>query len=304
MTVLPELPEPLHRLVITVTDSYTVLTEHQRPSNMRPSVWEIQGPGQQRWFAKEHVGPKLHGREVDAYTNWTYLLGDGRAPQLAAADPATRTVVITAVPGHSLDDLRLPAAEEREAYRQAGALLARLHAAVDAPAAYETTPVTDPAAWTNSVERLLNAAAPHLPAADVSLLRALLGRVPPQQPLALTHGDYMPKNWLWDSAEQFLRIIDFERTCRDVPARIDFARLTFRRLRQRPDLENAFWSGFGRSLSDEEELACRVHAAVDALDSLVWGIEHHDLGLVEEAHTMVENLRHVHARHLWAGGVA
>ncbi|MFJ8956510.1 phosphotransferase [Streptomyces sp. NPDC102381] len=298
------LPEQLHQLVVSQTDSYTVVSEHRRPSDMRPSVWEIEVPGQQRWFVKQHVGDKLHGREVDFYTNWAHLLGPNRTARLVTADTASRSVVITALPGHSLDRLRLPAAEEREAYRQAGHLLARMHAADSAASAFQTAPVTAPAAWTAAVTERLNEAAPHLPGTDVQLLRELLGRVPPEQSLRLTHGDYMPRNWLWDSGEQFLRIIDFERACRDVPVRIDLCRVQFRLLRQRPDLEYAFMAGYSRRLSVEEEQACRVFAALDAADSLAWAMRHKDLGLADEAYTMVDNLRQVAPLALWNGAQA
>src|SRR2546425_663990 len=150
---MASLPDQLHQLALSQAESYTVITEHRRPSDMRPSVWEIEVPGQQRWFVKQHVGDKMHGREVDAYRNWTYLLGRNRPARLVAADAVTRSVIITALPGRSLDRLRLPAAEEREAYRQAGQLLARLHAATSAACAFETKPVTDPDAWTTAVTR-------------------------------------------------------------------------------------------------------------------------------------------------------
>lgn len=79
-------------------------------------------------------------------------MGASRAPELAAADTQTRTVLITAVPGRGLDMLRLPAEQERAAYEQAGELLARFHTA----AADEPTPEATEEAWDEAVAQLLD----------------------------------------------------------------------------------------------------------------------------------------------------
>ncbi|MEU9190682.1 hypothetical protein AB0D14_40485 [Streptomyces sp. NPDC048484] len=74
------MPSALHHLVESVTDTYSVVAEHPRPGDIRPSVWEVSGPGDERWFGKLHVGAKLHRREVTAYQKWTVALGADRAP--------------------------------------------------------------------------------------------------------------------------------------------------------------------------------------------------------------------------------
>jgi aminoglycoside phosphotransferase (APT) family kinase protein len=281
------MPAALRDLLATVTGTYTVVAEHARPDDMRPSVWEIEGPGGKRWFAKQHAGPRLHQREVDAYQQWTRALGADRAPFLAAANSKERTVVVTAVPGSSLDKLRLPAEQEREAYRQAGLLLARQHTA-DAGQRPSTVAEAD---WDDKLAKLLDGAARYVTADEIAMLRSLAKQAPAVLPNVVAHGDYMPKNWMWDESEQRLRIIDFERTQREPAARRDLSRLHYRVLHHRPDLAAAFYSGYGRPLSREEEQARTAYAAVDALDSVRWGAIHHDIDLVDEAHTMIANLR-------------
>ncbi|WP_244174836.1 aminoglycoside phosphotransferase family protein [Streptomyces misionensis] len=280
-----------------MTETYTVAAEHPRPGDIRPSLWEIHTPNGDRWFAKQHVGPKLHAREVNAYGNWTASLKRGRAPELLASDAASRTILVTAVPGRSLDTLRLPAEQERKAYEQAGELLARHHSAA----------ATQPAAqvaqeqWDETVARLRHSAAPCIPAHEISVVRALLDKAPPSLPHVAGHGDYMPKNWMWDEAEQLLRIIDFERAELQPASRRDLSRLRYRILLQRPDLDAAFHYGYGRPLTEEELAACRAYGALDAVDSLTWGNQHRDLGLVDEAHTMLENLRLENRSRAWTG---
>ncbi|WP_180685911.1 hypothetical protein [Streptomyces gossypiisoli] len=53
----------------------------------------------------------------------------------------------------------------------------------------------------------------------------------------------------------------------------------------------AFYGGDGRPLSREEEQARTAYTAVDALYSVRWGAIHHDIDLVDEAHTVIANLR-------------
>ncbi|MFF4520460.1 aminoglycoside phosphotransferase family protein [Streptomyces bluensis] len=290
------MPPALHQLVGSVTDIYTVVAEHPRTGS-RPSVWEIDGLQGARWFAKQHAGPKLHQREVDAYRKWTVCLGTDRAPELIASDAKTHTVLVTAVPGRSLDTLRLRVEQERKAYEQAGELLARHHtAAADEP----TADVTEEA-WEATAAKLLDRATPYVPDHDAALVRALAAKAPPRLPHVAAHGDYMPKNWMWDETEQRLRIIDFERAELQPAARRDFSRLRYRILLQRPDLDAAFHHGYGRKLTEEEVAACRAYGALDALDALSWGIQHRDIGLVNEAHTMLENLRRENGTRVRAG---
>lgn len=180
------MPSALHHLVESVTDTYTVVAEHPRPGDIRPSVWELNGPDGERWFGKLHAGPKLHHCEVTAYQKWTVAMDAGRAPELVAADTQTRTVLITAVPGSSLDTLRLPAEQERAAYEQAGELLTRFHTA----AADEPTPEATEEAWDEAVAQLLDRTAAYAPEHDLAMVRMLAEEAPPSLPQVSQHGDY------------------------------------------------------------------------------------------------------------------
>ncbi len=111
----------------------------------------------------------------------------------------------------------------------------------------------------------------------------------------------MPRNWLWEESEQFLRVIDFERAELRSAASRDMSRLRYRVLYHHPDLDAAFHHGYGRRLTEEEQVASRAYAALDALDSLSWGIQHRDLSLIDEAHTMFENLRSESGKRVWGG---
>ncbi|CAM5677190.1 hypothetical protein SALBM311S_02120 [Streptomyces alboniger] len=117
---------------------------------------------------------RLHRREVDAYRKWTVSLGEGRTPDLTAAEAVSHTILVTAVPGHSLDSLRLPAEQKRKAYEQAGELLARHHAAAGGEPAADTSE----GEWEETVSKVLVPAAAYVPEHELSTVRALLSEPP------------------------------------------------------------------------------------------------------------------------------
>ncbi|MFE4869514.1 aminoglycoside phosphotransferase family protein [Streptomyces sp. NPDC056682] len=220
-------------------------------------------------------------------SEWPAVLGPGRAPLLAAHDPAAQALVVTAVPGRPVREQRLGAEQEREVYRQAGQLLARLN----------TAPFNDrvperSAGWEVTVERMLAAARLYASPEDLAMVRDLTREQPAALPAVVSHGDFMPRNWLWDPAEQCLRIIDFERSGIEPSAHRDLPRLHYRLLHDRPDLKAAFYSGLGRTPNDAERHACAAYGALDAVSALRYGLEKRDLASVDEAHTM---LRHLHS---------
>lgn len=287
---MAEMPETVRRLVTSVTSSFRIVADHSSAGEGRPAVWEVEGSDRRRWFAKRNPGPKLYRCEVDAYQRgWVAALGRDRAPSLAAFDHEARAIVTTAVPGRTVDSLRLDSKEEQEVYRQAGLLLARLNATeADNPKS------ACAASWDESVEKMLAGASLYLTANDTAMLRAITKDAPPGLPRLVSHGDFMPRNWLWDGTEQRLRIIDFERTCVESVVWHDFPRLGYRILRGRRDLEVAFEAGYGRTLTADEHQACSAYASLDAVSALHWGTEHYNIESVDEAHTM---LRHLHAEY-------
>ncbi|MGP3950784.1 aminoglycoside phosphotransferase family protein [Streptomyces sp. 7N604] len=324
------MPRDIRRLVASVAGEFTIAADHSWGGSGRPAVWEVKGLDGRRWFAKRHTGPKEHRREVTAYRRWTSALGEGRAPVLAAADTPAQAIVVTAVPGRSLG-CRPPAPErEREAYRQAGHLLALLHSApvgqpepgrdalgsgTEAGAERGTHCGTEPGtdsgpdigpgigtSWEADVEATLNGAALYLTAEDDALVRAITEEPPPARPQVVAHADFQPRNWLWDEEQQLLRVIGFERTCVEPAVRRDLCRLEYGFLHARSGLRSAFYEGYGRELTADERRACAAYAAVAAVSALRWGIEHRDLETVEQAHAMLGRLRAERAECCRRGG--
>jgi aminoglycoside phosphotransferase len=181
-------------------------------------------------YANHHIERELH-----AHLNW---LGPwttrGRAPTLEHGDAEAKLLVTRHLPGELV--LGSDHADAPSTYRQAGELLALLHAqTVMTDDAYERRENGKSLAWLSGPHRI----AP----ATVQRLRDEIAAWPtPAAILVPTHGDWQPRNWLVDN--DVVRVIDFGRAAMR-PALTDFARLAVQDFRRDPKLETAFLDGYG-----------------------------------------------------------
>jgi Ser/Thr protein kinase RdoA (MazF antagonist) len=213
-------------------------------------------------IVKRHTRREKHDREVAAYQLWVPVLG-ARAPRLLAATADPPTIIITALPGSPLSQVRLPAPAEQDAHEQAGALLAAFHAA-RAPASTTNMP-----AWLAARgEQWLALAADLLDGSQLAQIRTHLHALADLGPLPTTpcHLDFTPGNLLRDDDGQ-VNLIDFEHARPDLPAR-DLVRLATRIWPTRPDLEHAFLNGYG-PLSDQDREVIARCSPLDHLTSTV-----------------------------------
>ncbi|WP_181310081.1 phosphotransferase [Nocardioides campestrisoli] len=198
------------------------------------------------------------GRELDAHERWlSPWTSSGRAPRLVAGDRAARILVTQYLPGDLV--LGSPAQEDPQTFRQAGALLAGLHAQVS------TT--DDEYESRENAKVLKNLDKPHRIAPDVeSRLRAVIGSWATQPVTVVpTHGDWSPRNWLADAGT--VRLIDFGRAAMR-PALTDWLRVGFRDFWDDPAREAAFVEGYG---SDPREPEAWLRAQLrEAVNTAVW----------------------------------
>ncbi|MGH3679023.1 MAG: phosphotransferase enzyme family protein [Natronosporangium sp.] len=190
-------------------------------------------------IVKLHHRPERHQQELHAYRHWVPALGD-RAPRFLATTDNPPTLMVTALPGHLLAVSNLDPDAERDAHRQAGAILRDLHA-VGPP-----RHLPDMTAWLHErglawLEVTSDIIPEHRRAEIAEHLEALreLGPIP----AVPCHLDFTPGNLLRDDHGS-LRLIDFEHTRYDLAAR-DLVRLSTRAWTDRPDLEDAFQATYG-----------------------------------------------------------
>ncbi|WP_328580444.1 aminoglycoside phosphotransferase family protein [Streptomyces sp. NBC_00370] len=237
-------------------------------------VWELVRADGCRYYLKISPNARMYQRETFALRHAAPALGAGRAPQLRASSAEHLSLLTTAVPGRPVKSLALSAAEEYEAHRQAGLLLARLHAAGDLTGHWRTEAQGALRAAAHGAERHLREAGDRLTPAE----RTLVGRLAAELcmigplPLGFIHGDAWPRNLIWSGHSAWL---DFERS-RFAPVAQEFVQLACEVWADRPQLRAACFSGYGRELTSEESHALMCLAGLDAVSALVWGESHND----------------------------
>jgi 8-oxo-dGTP diphosphatase len=244
------------------------------------AVWRLSSASGGCWYLKRHSSGRFHEREVAALRNWAPALGRGRVPELAAADPEILVMVVTAVPGEPVLGLQLSTREEQQVHQQAGQMLGRLHESRLVPGAGE-----DASRLTSRVDAHLDEAGGLLTPAQQAMVRDCASRLAwlgPRVPAVASHGDFQPRNWLWDTAGCRLGIIDWERA-EPAPAVRDLVRLQYGPWDGRPDLREDFFAGYGRDLTPEEDETLFCYAILDALSGLRWGLANGDDEVVSRA---------------------
>lgn len=220
-------------------------------------------------------------REVEALRRYVPALGDD-AGQLLAVDADAQVLVLTHVAGTLASG---GVALDPDVHRQAGALLARLHASAPSVADedYGERLLAD-------LDEKATALAPLVDARDLVRLRAVAAPVTDVRSVRLVpaHRDYGPRNWLVDAGGR-VRVIDFAHA-EPSPWSVDLQKLTMREWRGRPDLEAAFLEGYGRVPDDEDRLVLRAYVALSTLAIIAWSVAHHDPAFEAEARSVLAGL--------------
>lgn len=197
-------------------------------------------------------------RELRAHREWLApWVATGSAPSLLHGDAAAKVLVTRYLPGRLLEGT--PAQDDPDVYRQAGELLARFHG---------QTSAQDPT-WHDRararVQRMLDQ--PHrIDPGIASAVGAELATWPGGGSTVVpTHGDWQPRNWLIDDG--VVRVIDLGRA--DLrPATDDFARLARQDFARDPELESAFFTGYGADPREPEQW--RRTLVGEAVGTAVW----------------------------------
>ncbi|MFC1435372.1 phosphotransferase [Streptacidiphilus sp. N1-3] len=233
-----------------------IVADHSWPGTST-TVLRLRKPDGRQMIAKLNSSRASFEREHYALSHWTRCIAPC-SPQLIDADTEQGVLLMTAVPGQPLSTLTLPDDEEEEAYWQTGALLRLLHMA----APQQTLPHfgRDRAAYIRA--QFQNGMAPLSPdEIDLTLdALTLLEELPPQQAQP-SHLDLTSRNILWDGNRA--SILDFETSRYEAVGR-DFLRITQRTLREHHGLRDAFYDGYGRTPTAEEETLMRICGVTDA----------------------------------------
>lgn len=237
------------------------------------------------YYVKIHHDPLHWASEVHAYEKWAPAFGRYAPSLIAVREEEPLALLITSLPGDVLEGVRLPARQERAAWRDAGRALAGLHNHAvgeffgpvrrDGSCAGER--ITDAAAWVDAgfedwVMRGKRVGALTEHELDVvRFARLLLPAFAGERPTPC-HRDYCPANWLITPSGVWAGVIDFEFSYWDVRA-ADFTRYPEWSWIDHPRWIEAFFEGYGRSFTLIEQQQRLAALVLYALGAVVWGEE-------------------------------
>lgn len=245
-------------------------------------------------YLKTHDDPAHWHSEVHGYRAWAAAFGPNAPRLLAVRDEVPLALVVTALPGRILDEVKLPVAQEREVWRRAGAALADFHDSATGsffgPCQQDGTPAGPAIADAEEYIRseldswqhrgmAIDCLAPD-EMAVVSAARSLLTAFANERPVPC-HRDYGPANWLVTEDGLWSGVIDFEFSQWNVRM-ADFTRYPNWEWIDRPDLIEAFCAGYGRAFTPAEESQRLLCHLLYALAAVVWGQENAYCGFAAE----------------------
>lgn len=218
-------------------------------------------------------------REIQAHLSGAVSL-PGRIPTMRFSSVEDGMLVADFIPGTLVQGT--PAEFDAETYRQAGQLLAVLQHPCGESSEYF------PALKAKTLD-ILARSVDLLSAHDLAQLNLEIeGLRPGTVSLTFTHGDYQPRNWLLD--DEHINIIDFGRAdSRHWTS--DLVRLHHQQFLGRPDLEAAFYAGYGRGVDAAETDIWRLENLNQAIGTVLWAHQIADADFEQQGRDMVERFR-------------
>jgi tRNA A-37 threonylcarbamoyl transferase component Bud32 len=256
---------------------YRVVRDHSW-GLVENAVLEVE-VGRDRYIVKAGGESNHHIlRELDAHERWLApWVALGCAPRLVAGDRGAKILVTEYLPGELV--LGSPAQEDRDTFRQAGELLAMLHAqSGPVDAAYETN---------ENAKVLRNLDKTHrIEPNTKQTIRRIIDSWPTHAvALVPTHGDWQPRNWLVAAGR--VSVIDFGRASLRPPLS-DWLRLEARDFRDDPAREAAFVEGYG---TDPREPAAWFRERLrEAVNTAVWAHLVGDAPFEAQGHEMIDRV--------------
>ena len=262
------------------------------PGSSPAAVWHVvRGSDNARFHLKTAPSPGAFTRETFAHRHAVPALGPGNAPRLVATSARHLTMILTALPGTPLPQVRLTEAALRTVHWRAGTLVAELHQAgrPTATARREASAL---------LSRLADAAAHHaeaagdrLSAADQKFVMALADhlRVLDRLPLGFIHGGGIEAGLRWSGAAR-PALQDFDRA-RFAPVVVDFVQLAYGLWAERPRVRTAFFDGYGRTLGAGEQQALRCLTGLHAVRSLAEALVRADRAAADTARKVLDRLK-------------
>lgn len=253
-------------------------------------------------YLKIHQSPTHWHHEIHAYENWAHTFGHFAPKLLCVHDQPPLALIITELPGQVAENTTLIPEQERALWQSAGQALVALH--TFATGTYlgsclrDGTPASSPSTKpiqtqiSNRLQTQIKKAQHQnlLTSDEHKTLNATLELTPAfeGEKTIPCHRDYCTANWLVHNGT-WSGIIDFEFAYWDVCV-ADFSRDPHWHWIHRPDLIDAFFEGYGRPLTPQENQQLLVAHVEYALGAIVWGQAHEFYGFKKEGQDALAHL--------------
>ncbi len=256
------------------------------------------------YYLKVHQIREHWHREVYAYEQWADAFGDYAPKLVAAHDKEPLALLLNELRGQIAEQAQLPPSQERSIWQSAGTALIAFH---DLGPGKGFGPCLRDGAFAETEKRSQSARdyvsgrfhgqmeqairAGYLTDDEVATLHAaydLTAAFDGERPVPC-HRDYCPANWLVGRDGSWAGVIDFEFAAWDVRV-ADFSRYPEWQWIDRPDLIEAFFEGYGRSLTSTEKQQLLVAHAEYALSAILWGHEYAFYGFEQEGRDALVHL--------------
>ncbi|MFI6809097.1 phosphotransferase family protein [Streptomyces luteogriseus] len=256
-------------------------------------VWRV-AAGTDVAFVKLSPSTQDYEREVHGYAYATRALAPHEAPRLLAADPDLQAIITSPQPGDVVRGLPLEAEEERRVYELAGRVLRRWHDHSEPASAQDLEDIrASMADQAEEAAACLESTAGHLDNEQRALVRCVPQELPQlaeRLPAVYRHGDYATRNWMWHQ-EHGYGVIDFAMSAQGIAVE-EFVWLCGAVWTVRPDLKAAFFSGYGRALSETEERVLRLLTTRLGVSYLHTGLTKQRTDLIERGHLCLTRMTH------------
>jgi aminoglycoside phosphotransferase (APT) family kinase protein len=282
MTSSTPLPADVRHWVTHQLAGLTTVTDVSWPRD-NSLVWRVTS-GTQRAYVKVSPNSQNFAREVRAYHHAANCLGPDEAPRLLAADPDLRAILTSPLQGVIVKGCILPPEQEIRVHELAGRLLRCWHAQKpsDASGSARQQAVASVIKRTDEAVAHLEHAAHLLTDPQRTLVEQACRELPQLAttlPLVFRHGDFAPRNWMWNPDRGALALLDFEKADTGIAVE-EFVWLFATTWPIHPHLKTACLTGFGRPLDEAEDRAMALFAALAATSYLTAGLTQHEPELV------------------------
>lgn len=217
-------------------------------------VWHVSA-GDRDAYVKISPSELEFQREIAGYAFTAAHLGPAEAPRLLACNQDLHALLSTSLPGRMVRGLPLETGTELHLYEAAGKLMRRWHDASPPGTDADRAAVRlDMEGQAQEAADCLKDLASHLATEQMSLIEAAskeLAGLAEELPLVYRHGDYETRNWLYDETTGQHGLIDFDTATHGVAA-AEFVWLYGAIWSIRPELLDAYFTGYGRPLTIDE----------------------------------------------------